>query len=224
MNGTTPAWKQIALTHRLFFECAMPTSESSPQQKETGSSSSLFPGEPIDTVNSTAESSYARPHPLIRAFDRFAATVTRWAGSPLAFSLAVLIVIVWAASGPLFHYSDVWQLVINTGTTIITFLMVFLIQQSQNKDSVAVHLKLNELIASHKAADNQLIGIEDASEEQLRTLADFYNDLAERAKQGEAVKPATLPGHIAALLKQTADKRIITDTTLTAKDAKSLGE
>lgn len=180
-------------------------------------SSSILPGEPIDTVNTTAEPSYARKHPVIRAFDRFAATVTRWAGSPLAFTLAVLIVLVWAASGPFFHYSDVWQLVINTGTTIITFLMVFLIQQSQNKDSVAVHLKLNELIASHKSADNQLIGIEDASEEQLRTLADFYNDLAERAKNGESVKPETLPGHIAALLKETSDKRIVTDTRLPAR-------
>jgi len=173
----------------------------SPLSEQSAKPSSLLPGDAIDTVNTTADPSYAAPHPIIRAFDRFAATVTRWAGSPLAFSLAVLIIIAWAVSGPFFHYSDVWQLVINTGTTIITFLMVFLIQQSQNKDSVAVHLKLNELIASHKSADNQLIGIEGASEAQLRTLADFYNDLAERAKRGEPRKPETLPGHIAQLLK-----------------------
>lgn len=192
----------------------MPKQESSPSSNRSEQSSSLFPGDAIDTVNTTAEPSYARRHPIIRAFDRFAATVTRWAGSPLAFSLAVLIVIAWAASGPFFHYSDVWQLVINTGTTIITFLMVFLIQQSQNKDSVAVHLKLNELIASHKSADNQLIGIEDASEAQLRTLADFYNDLAERAKNGESGKPETLPGHIAQLLKASEGQRIVMETNL----------
>ncbi len=89
--------------------------------------------------------------------------------------------IVWAVTGPLFHFSDGWQLVINTGTTIITFLMVFLIQQSQNKDSVAVHLKLNELLASHRAANDQLIGIEDASEDELRRLAAAYLRLASRA-------------------------------------------
>jgi low affinity Fe/Cu permease len=77
-------------------------------------------------------------------------------------------------TGPIFHYSDGWQLVINTGTTIVTFLMVFLIQQSQNKDSVALHLKLNELLSSHRAANNNLIGIEDASEEELRRLAAAY--------------------------------------------------
>ncbi|MCT7061945.1 low affinity iron permease family protein, partial [Salmonella enterica] len=81
----------------------------------------------------------------------------------------------------LFHYSDGWQLVINTGTTIITFLMVFLIQQSQNKDSVAVHLKLNELLAANHAASNRLIGIEDASEEDLRRIANAYFNLAKKA-------------------------------------------
>jgi len=113
-------------------------------------------------------------------------------------------------TGPLFHYSDTWQLVINTGTTIVTFLMVFLIQQSQNKDSIAMHLKLNELLASHKSADNQLIGIEDASEDQLRTLAGFYNDLAERAQRGEPVQPETTPGHIADLLRRQNTRQIIT--------------
>ena len=82
--------------------------------------------------------------------------------------------VVWAVTGPFFHYSENWQLVINTGTTIVTFVMVFLIQQSQNKDSVAVHLKLNELIASHRAASDKLIGIEDATEDELRILAAKY--------------------------------------------------
>jgi low affinity Fe/Cu permease len=100
--------------------------------------------------------------------------VTRFAGSPVAFGLAVITVVVWIVTGPIFHYSDGWQLVINTGTTIVTFLMVFLIQQSQNKDSVALHLKLNELIASHRAASNGMIGIEDASEDELRRMAAAY--------------------------------------------------
>ncbi|MGI4856463.1 MAG: low affinity iron permease family protein [Janthinobacterium lividum] len=164
----------------------------------------------LDSVTTTADPSFAGAHPLMRTFDRFASRVTRWAGSPITFCTSVFVVILWAVLGPTFHYSDGWQLVINTGTTIITFLMVFLIQQSQNKDSIAVHLKLNELLASHKSADNQLIGIEDASEDQLRTLAGFYNDLAERAQRGEAVQPETLPGHIADLLRQKNTRQIIT--------------
>ncbi|SAL88506.1 Low affinity iron permease [Caballeronia arvi] len=88
--------------------------------------------------------------------------------------MAVLTVVAWVVTGPMFHYSDGWQLVINTGTTVVTFLMVFLLQQRQNKDSVALHLKLNELLSSHRAASNQLIGIEDASEDELRRLAAAY--------------------------------------------------
>ncbi|WCM23603.1 low affinity iron permease family protein [Paraburkholderia bryophila] len=128
----------------------------------------------LDTVPDTSSPAYAASNPLARAFDTFASHVTRLAGSPVAFCLSVITVVIWAVTGPLFHYSDGWQLVINTGTTIVTFLMVFLIQQSQNKDSVAIHLKLNELLASHRAANNQLIGIEDASEDDLRRLAAAY--------------------------------------------------
>jgi low affinity Fe/Cu permease len=134
----------------------------------------------LDTVPDTSSPAYASQHPLARAFDKFASLVTRWAGSPAAFCLAVLTVFAWIVTGPIFHYSDGWQLVINTGTTIVTFLMVFLIQQSQNKDSVALHLKLNELLSSHRAASNQLIGIEDASEEELRRLAAAYLRLSTR--------------------------------------------
>lgn len=101
----------------------------------------------LETVPDSSSPAYASKHPVTRIFDRFASVVTRFAGSPMAFGLAVITVIVWIVTGPIFHYSDGWQLVINTGTTIVTFLMVFLIQQSQNKDSVALHLKLNELIA-----------------------------------------------------------------------------
>ncbi|MDQ7981333.1 low affinity iron permease family protein [Paraburkholderia sp. SARCC-3016] len=135
----------------------------------------------LNTVPDTSSPAYASRHPVTRAFDAFAAAVTRWAGSPVAFSIAVMAIVLWIITGPLFHYSDGWQLVINTGTTIVTFLMVFLIQQSQNKDSVAVHLKLNELLASHHDASNRLIGIEDASENDLRRIAAAYLELAEKA-------------------------------------------
>ena len=95
---------------------------------------------------------------------------------------------VWAALGPLFHYSENWQLVINTGTTIVTFVMVFLIQQSQNKDSVAVHLKLNELLASSRNASNRMIGIEELDEQDLHEVAMFYAGLAERARAKRTTK------------------------------------
>ncbi|ALK33684.1 low affinity iron permease family protein [Burkholderia plantarii] len=135
----------------------------------------------LQTVPDTSSPAFATGNPAARAFDGFAATVTRWAGSPMAFCVAILAVVAWVVTGPIFHYSDAWQLVINTGTTIVTFLMVFLIQQSQNKDSVAVHLKLNELLASQKDASNRLIGIEDASENDLRRIAAAYLELAEQA-------------------------------------------
>ncbi|MDF3883144.1 low affinity iron permease family protein [Cupriavidus basilensis] len=123
-----------------------------------------------------------RQHPVIHAFDRFAGAATRQAGSATAFVLAVGVVMVWAITGPIFSFSETWQLVINTGTTIITFLMVFLIQQSQNKDAVAVHLKLNELLASHKEASNMLVSIEDLDEQELRQLITFYRQLAQLAE------------------------------------------
>ncbi|WP_428849634.1 low affinity iron permease family protein [Imbroritus primus] len=121
-------------------------------------------------------------------FDHFANSATRHAGSPLAFFLATMIVVVWGITGPMFQFSETWQLVINTGTTIITFLMVFLIQQSQNKDSVAVHLKLNELLASHRAASNHLISIEELDEDELRQLSDYYRHLADLADREGGVK------------------------------------
>ncbi|HWK71646.1 MAG TPA: low affinity iron permease family protein [Burkholderiaceae bacterium] len=110
----------------------------------------------------------------MHVFDQCASHVTKWAGSPLAFSLAFLVVLAWAVSGPIFQYSETWQLVINTGTTIITFLMVFLIQQSQNKDSQAMHLKLDELLQSIKEARDEMIDIEDLSEEELQKLAEQF--------------------------------------------------
>jgi low affinity Fe/Cu permease len=110
----------------------------------------------------------------LQAFARNAAT---WTGSTPAFLIAVAVVVVWAATGPIFHYSDTWQLVINTGTTVVTFLMVFLIQRSQNKDAQAVQLKLNELIAAVEGASNRLMNVEDLSEEQVRRLHRRYREL-----------------------------------------------
>jgi low affinity Fe/Cu permease len=116
-------------------------------------------------------------------FERFSNWATAATGSSAAFILASAIVLIWLVSGPVFHYSETWQLVINTGTTIITFLMVFLIQKSQNKDSKAIHLKLNELLASHEGTSNRMVNIEDLTEEELDHLYKFYirlSDLAEK--------------------------------------------
>jgi low affinity Fe/Cu permease len=122
-----------------------------------------------------------------RWFDRFAAAVTRAAGSSHAFLIALAIVVLWAVTGPIFGFSDSWQLVINTGTTIVTFLMVFVIQQSQNKDTLAIQLKLNELIASDAAANNRLIDVEDLSPEELVVIKRFYVKLAKLAESDDDV-------------------------------------
>ncbi|GAB3563591.1 hypothetical protein GCM10027578_07590 [Spirosoma luteolum] len=117
-----------------------------------------------------------------RFFERFAQRATQATGSSTAFLLALLTIIVWVITGPIFGYSDTWQLVINTGTTIITFLMVFLIQKSQNKDSLAMQIKLNELIAVNRKASNRLLNVEDLSEAELHALHVFFGKLAEKAK------------------------------------------
>lgn len=116
-----------------------------------------------------------------RIFNKISGWVTHKTGSPWAFIIALSLIIFWAASGPVFDYSDTWQLVINTGTTIITFLMVFIIQQSQNKDTAAIHLKLNELIASNDRSSNRLVDVEDLTEEELMILKEFYIKLSQRA-------------------------------------------
>ncbi len=121
--------------------------------------------------------------PLTRLFERFSKIATIATGKPAAFMIAGAAIVVWGVCGPIFHYSDTWQLVINTSTTIVTFLMVFLIQQSQNKDTVALHLKLNELIAAQKTASNRLINIEDLSDEELKTIKAFYIHLSTLAEQ-----------------------------------------
>lgn len=116
-------------------------------------------------------------------FENLASAVTRATGSTAAFLIAMAVVIVWVVTGPVFHYSDTWQLVINTGTTIVTFLMVFLIQKTQNKDSIAMQLKLNELIAANEKASNRLISVEDLTEEELHDLKEFYCLLTDLAKK-----------------------------------------
>jgi low affinity Fe/Cu permease len=116
-------------------------------------------------------------------FERFSEWAAKATGSSTAFILAASAVIVWAVTGPVFNFSETWQLVINTGTTIVTFLMVFLIQKAQNKDSKAVHLKLNELIAAHEGASNRIVDIEDITEEELDQLHKFYAKLAELTKK-----------------------------------------
>lgn len=117
------------------------------------------------------------------ALEFAARKVTLWTGSTSAFAVSVSIVLIWILTGPLFHYSDTWQLVINTGTTVVTFLMVFLIQRAQNKDSLALHLKLNELVAAMRGASNRLIDVESLSERELRTLHAHFETLARMAKR-----------------------------------------
>jgi low affinity Fe/Cu permease len=116
-------------------------------------------------------------------FEKLAAQVTRVSGSPRAFLIALAVILIWGITGPVFQFSDTWQLVINTGTTIITFLMVFIIQQTQNKDSLALQLKLNELIAISEKASNRLIDVEDLTQEELEVLKNFYVRLSGLAKK-----------------------------------------
>jgi len=122
------------------------------------------------------------------AFDKFASKVSKAAGSTTAFLSAFTIVVVWAICGPIFNYSETWQLVINTGTTIITFLMVFLIQKAQNKDSLAIQLKLNELVASNEYSSNSLVDIESMTEEEMIIIQKYYHRLSELAKKDESIK------------------------------------
>jgi low affinity Fe/Cu permease len=121
-------------------------------------------------------------------FETFAEKVTKATGSTPVFLGAFSVVIIWAASGPVFDYSETWQLVINTGTTIITFLMVFLIQKSQNKDSLAIQIKLNELLASHELASNRIVDIEDISEEEMEVLEKYYQKLAVLAQKAKSIE------------------------------------
>ncbi len=124
-----------------------------------------------------------RARGLSRRLEALAHTITRFTGSTMGFALALGTIVVWGALGPLFHFSDTWQLVINTGTTIVTFLMVFLIQRFQNKDSLALQLKLNEIVAALDGASNRLVNIEDLTEDELDVLHRHYTRLAAMAKR-----------------------------------------
>src|ERR1700761_230630 len=120
-------------------------------------------------------------------FERFSNWATVATGSSAAFIIAAVTVVIWAVTGPLFNYSETWQLVINTGTTIVTFLMVFLIQKSQNKDSKAIHLKLNELLASHEGTSNRIVDIENLTEKELDHLHQFYAQLSVLAEKDDDI-------------------------------------
>ncbi len=121
-------------------------------------------------------------------FETFASKATKATGSSWAFVVACLLVLIWILTGPLFHYSDVWQIVITKATTIVTFLMVFLIQKTQNKDSISIQIKLNELVAANENASNRIISIEDLSEHELVRLNDYYTRLAEITKKEKNLK------------------------------------
>jgi low affinity Fe/Cu permease len=123
-------------------------------------------------------------------FERFSTKITCWTGSSTAFGIAFTVILIWGITGPVFHYSDTWQLIINTGTTIVTFLMVFLIQKSQNKDSKAIQLKLNELIAASRYASNRMVDIEDLTELELDVLHKYYQELSDKAERDQDIHKA----------------------------------
>lgn len=151
-------------------------------------------------------------------FEKWATVITKVTGSSTAFLLAVFIIIVWAVTGPVFKYSDTWQLVINTGTTIVTFLMVFIIQQSQNKDSLAIQLKLNELIAANEGASNRLIVVEDLTQEELEVLKKFYVRLSYLAKSENELRASHSVEEAAGIHKLKLSRK-----SRTTKDAVSTG-
>lgn len=128
-----------------------------------------------------------RPLRFGQRLERFSQRATRATGSTAGFSVAVLVLLIWLVSGPIFHFSDTWQLVINTGTTVVTFLMVFLIQRAQNKDGLAIQLKLNEIVAAISGASNRLIDIEDLSERELEVLHAHFRELATIAKRDQSL-------------------------------------
>ena len=120
---------------------------------------------------------------LSRILEQFSLTATKATGTSTAFIIALAVIVVWGLTGPLFHFSDTWQLVINTGTTIVTFLMVFLIQRTQNKDAQAIHLKLNEIVAALEGASNRLIDVEDLTEAEIHILHSHYQKLVKMSKK-----------------------------------------
>jgi len=124
-----------------------------------------------------------KSHKLSQALEQLSLKATKATGTSASFILALAVIVVWLVTGPLFHFSDTWQLVINTGTTIITFLMVFLIQRTQNKDALAIHMKLNEIVAALEGASNSLIDVEDLTEGEIETLHTHYQALVKMARK-----------------------------------------
>ena len=122
----------------------------------------------------------------ISGFEKVSNTITLYSGSTPVFIIAVGLIVVWGITGPVFHFSNTWLLIVNTGTSIITFLMVFLIQKSQNKESIAVQLKLNELIAANNSASNRLLNIQDLSEGELNILYEHYRTLVELTQKAKS--------------------------------------
>src|SRR4051812_29849640 len=137
-----------------------------------------------------------------RWFSNFANRASQLAGHYITFMAALLILVVWAVTGPFFHFSDTWQLIINTGTTIVTFLMVFLIQNTQNRDAMAMHLKLDELIRAMESADNELIRAEDETQDELRALKQKYESLLD---EHVALKSKLKSGKVTSLPNQTGE-------------------
>lgn len=133
----------------------------------------------------TKKHSKSKGHSLFEKFSQMAVKAT---GSTYAFIFAFGMVVVWAASGPSFDYSETWQLVINTSTTIITFLMVFIIQKAQNKDSISIQLKLDELVAAHERASNRLVNVEDLTEDELKVLQEYYKKLSNITKKEQSLQ------------------------------------
>lgn len=147
--------------------------------------------ESVENQKNENPSKKSEGNKLTLFFNKFSASVTRITGGVYAFIIAIAIVLVWGITGPLFNFSDTWQLVINTGTTIVTFLMVFVIQHSQNKDTVALQLKLDELIAASRAS-NKLIDVEDLTDEELEKIKKYYADLSDVTKKEKQNKVHSL--------------------------------
>ena len=147
-------------------------------------------------------------------FEKFAANVARATGSNAAIVIAFTAVIIWAIMGPMFHYSEDWQMIINTGTTIITFLMVFLIQKSQNKESIAVQLKLNELVAAHEFASNRLVDVENMTDEELKVIQKYYTKLKvdtmkeESLQQSHSIDEANKQHELKKEIEQDVKQRV----------------
>jgi low affinity Fe/Cu permease len=137
--------------------------------------------------NHSLEGLSGQPHGVDAWLERFAVGVTNWVGTNWAFAIAGAVILVWILTGPVFDFSDTWQLIINTGTTIVTFLMVFLIQRSQNKEARAVQLKLNEIVAALQGASNRMIAVEELNEGDLELLRRHYQKLAQLAKKDSSL-------------------------------------